>query len=79
MEAVNKVLVTTTNRAYRVAITVAASHASRAGIKGLFAGYEDVVAGPRFRRRAHVLEIEDLRPWMAQLSARAIQFVEGMR
>lgn len=79
VQAVDRVLNQSNNRSYRVAITVGASHASRAGIQRLFKGYGDVVPGSRFRRRAHVIRKDDLRVWLADIAQKAIEHVETLR
>ncbi|WDG17044.1 hypothetical protein [Microbacterium sp. Clip185] len=66
-------------RAYRVSITTKAHHARAERFNGLFDGFEETVPGKRRRRRANVLEIADLRPWMDDLCDRAIAVLEGQR
>ena len=79
VQAVDRVLNQTNNRSYRVAITVGSSHASKAGIQRLFKGFVDVVPGSRFRRRAHVIQKDDLRGWLADIAQDAIAHIEPLR
>lgn len=60
-------------RHYRVSVTAAATHRGAPGRRRLFSGYDTIAEGPLSRRRAEVLEISNLRPWMAQLADRAIR------
>jgi hypothetical protein len=78
LQAVNQVMMQTKNRSYRIAVTVGSAHASRAGIGRLFSGYEVIVPGQRYRRRAHVLEVPDLRFWMSGLADLAIEHVRRL-
>lgn len=78
VQAVNQVMMTKANRAYRISVTVGSTQGSRVGIARVFAGYDTVVPGPRFRRRAHVLEVEDLREWMSDLAEKAIEHLRAM-
>jgi len=64
---------------YRVAITIADAHVSAAGIKRLFKGYEDSVAGRPGRRLGHVLHVSDLRPWMQSIADLAILEIERIQ
>lgn len=66
------------NRSYRIAITVGAHHATDAGIKQLFKGYKTVVHGRRFRRRAHILEHEDIRAWLATIAEHALDHLRSI-
>lgn len=55
-------------RAYRVSVTIKASHNSHTGRERLFAGYENVARGRIVRRVANTFFVEDLRPWMDELA-----------
>jgi hypothetical protein len=59
-------------RRYRLSVTVGSSHATPAGRKRLFKGYDEVASGEVARRRAEILQVDQLRPWMATLAAKAI-------
>ena len=63
-------------RAYRVAVTVGRRHASEAGRKRLFNGYDDVVDGRVARRRAETIRLDELRDWMEVLAAKALHIIE---
>ncbi|MGB5862743.1 MAG: hypothetical protein WBG95_00420 [Sulfitobacter sp.] len=58
-------------RAYRVAVTVGAKHASAKGRKRLFKGYENKVIGDVERRRAETLVLEDVREWLEDIAEKA--------
>lgn len=77
-QAVNRVMPTLANRVYRVAVTVDPDRATQAGIKRLFKGYPEVASGGHYRRRAHVLELTNLREWMASVAAHGIEYLEGL-
>ena len=70
VQAVNRVMRSTTHRSYRVAVTVGSTQASVASIRTLFKGFADVVSGRRRRRHGHVLQVDDLRDWMSSLAAK---------
>ena len=59
-------------RRYRLSVTVTSTHASPTGRKRLFKGYDEVALGEVSRRRAEILELYQLRPWMAKLAAEAV-------
>ena len=59
-------------RRYRVSVTVGGSHATPAGRTRLFKGYDEVALGEVARRRAEILQIDQLRPWMGALAAKAV-------
>ena len=65
-------------RRYRVSITVGDSHATAAGRKRLFKGYDEIATGDVVRRRGEILLVGQLRPWMASLAAQAISFLTAM-
>ncbi|MDR3485085.1 MAG: hypothetical protein P4M05_09240 [Bradyrhizobium sp.] len=65
-------------RRYRVSITVGSTHATTAGLKRLFKGYDEVAAGDVTRRRGEVILLQRLRPWMASLAAHSISFLNAM-
>lgn len=77
--AVDRIMRKPRKRSYRVSVTTGEYHARAADFNGLFDGYEGVVKGARRRRHGHVLELEDLRPWMNALCDRAIQLLESRR
>jgi len=64
-------------RAYRVAVTGKPKHSKPKPQKKLFKGFEVVVPGQEGRRRAHVLSLAELRPWMSSLAEQALDFVEA--
>lgn len=64
-------------RAYRVAVTGKSKHSKAKHQSNLFKGFKDVVLGVEDRRRAHVLTLAELRPWMASLADQALVFVEA--
>jgi hypothetical protein len=59
-------------RRYRLSVTVEAKYTSPDGRKRLFKGYDEVAPGEVSRRRAEILQVDQLRPWMAALAAEAI-------
>lgn len=63
-------------RAYRVSTTVGATHATDAGRKRLFKGYDETISGEVSRRRAETLHLTDIRPWLAQISDKALGWIE---
>jgi len=64
-------------RAYRVAVTGKSKHSKPERQLKLFKGFEKVISGEEALRRAHVLTLTDLRPWMANLADQALAFVEA--
>ncbi|MEE4209747.1 MAG: hypothetical protein V2I43_10820 [Parvularcula sp.] len=64
-------------RAYRVAVTVGDSHATTAGRKRLFKGYEETVDGDVERRQAETLHLEDVREWISDLAAKATAVIDA--
>jgi hypothetical protein len=65
-------------RHYRVSITVGATHASPAGRKRLFDGYDQIAVGDVQRRRGEILLVHQLRPWMSSLATTAISTLNAM-
>jgi hypothetical protein len=65
-------------RRYRVSITVGATHASPAGRQRLFSGFDQVAGGDVLRRRGEILQLDNLRPWMAALAAASINALNTM-
>jgi hypothetical protein len=65
-------------RRYRVSVTVGATHATEAGRRKLFEGYDQVALGDVQRRRGEILHVEHLRPWMSSLANAAISFLKTM-
>lgn len=63
-------------RAYRVSTTVGATHATEAGRKRLFKGYDETISGDVSRRRAETLNLADIRPWLAEISDKALGWIE---
>jgi hypothetical protein len=59
-------------RRYRLSVTVGATHTSPVHRNQLFKGYDEIALGEVVRRRAEILPIDQLRPWMAELAAQAI-------
>lgn len=59
-------------RAYRVSVTGKDEHCTTDGLKKLFAGYEDKVSGNVTRRRAEVLQLDDIREWLNALADKAL-------
>jgi hypothetical protein len=58
-------------RRYRVSVTVGAGHATPAGRRSLFKGYETVAQGDDVERRSGcLLVVDDLRPWMEKFAKR---------
>lgn len=64
-------------RHYRVSITIGKTHAAPDGRKRLFDGYDKIAAGDIQRRRAEVLHIADLRPWMSSFASTAIASINA--
>lgn len=64
-------------RAYRVAVTVGDTHATTAGRKRLFKGYEETVDGDVERRQAETLYLEDVREWIGDLAAKAVAIIDA--
>lgn len=77
--AVDRIMRDPKGRAYRVSVTAGNHHAGHESLNGLFKGFETTVVGSRSRRYGNVLEVEDLRPWMSDLCARAIALLERAR
>lgn len=75
-QAVNRVMPTMANRVYRIAITIDPTLGNVGAIKRLFKGYSDIVTGRRYRRRAYVLEIDNMREWLATVADHAIEHLE---
>ena len=63
-------------RAYRVAVTVAANHTSLPAQKRLFKGYEKSVHGDISRRRVELMPLASLRPWMSALADKALTIID---
>lgn len=59
-------------RSYRVSVTGREEHCTTDGLKRLFEGYEDKVAGNVARRRAEVLRLDDIRKWLSGLANKAL-------
>ncbi len=64
-------------RQYRLSVTVGPAHRSDQRRRTLFRGYDTIAAGSVRRRHGEVFEIPNLRPWMAQLAARAITSIQA--
>jgi hypothetical protein len=64
-------------RRYRVSVTVGHTHADDDGRRRLFHEYDDTVQGILVRRRGETFLVPDLRPWMADLAAQAIQVIRA--
>ncbi len=64
-------------RAYRVAVTVGDTHATTAGRKQLFRGYEEIVDGDVERRQAETLHLKDVREWIGALAAKAVAVIDA--
>lgn len=62
-------------RAFRVAVTVNETHATEAGRRRLFKGFEGVVSGEVMRRRAETFLLDDIRAWIASIAAKAADIV----
>lgn len=77
LQAVNRVMRNVKHRSYRIAVTAGPRDSDAPGIRRLFKGYDAVVGGARFRRRAHVLTLDDTRQWMAEIADSAISIIEG--
>lgn len=77
--AVDRIMRDPGSRMYRVSITAGAYHARRNKLGNLFKGFEETVTGDRARRYANILELDDLRPWMSALCARAVDLLERQR
>lgn len=65
-------------RRYRICITVGNTHSTPAGRQRLFAGYDTVATGDLQRRRGEILNLPQLRPWMASLATRSIAILNAM-
>lgn len=65
-------------RSYRVSVTGNKEHCSPDGLKKLFKGYEDKVSGDLARRRAEVLELDDIRGWLSALADKALAKLDAM-
>lgn len=63
-------------RAYRISTTCGATHATEAGRKRLFRDYEETVLGDVSRRRAETLHLADIRLWLAEISDKALGWIE---
>jgi hypothetical protein len=59
-------------RSYRVSVTGTEEHCSTDGLKKLFKGYEKKVSGDLRRRRAEVLQLDDIRGWLNGLADMAL-------
>ena len=59
-------------RAYRVAVTVGEGHITKQAQVGLFRGYDQSVCGDVSRRRAEIMPLENLRPWLQGLADKAL-------
>ena len=58
-------------RAFRVAVTENEIHATEAGRRRLFEGFEGVVSGEVMCRRAETFLLDDIRAWIASIAAKA--------
>jgi hypothetical protein len=59
-------------RRYRVSITIENGHATEEGRAQLFADYDEVAPGDRWRRRGETFLVPNLRDWMATLAELAV-------
>lgn len=76
-DAVVAAILWTEKRAYRVAVTIDNQHGSSEGRKALYKGYESAVVGDVSRRRAEAFEVQNLRPWFDNLSAKATAIIDA--
>jgi hypothetical protein len=65
-------------RRYRISITVDETFATADGRKRLFKGYDEIATGNVLRRRSEILRLEQVRPWMASIAAKAISLLNTM-
>ena len=65
-------------RAYRVAVTVSTRDASASAQTRLFRGYSKSVRGDVLRRRAEIMPLTDLRPWMNTLANKALAAIDKL-
>jgi hypothetical protein len=63
---------------YRVCVTVGPTHGNPSGRLTLFHEYDAVAVGDRIRRRGETFEVANLRTWMAELAAKALEAVARM-
>lgn len=65
--------------AYRVSVTAPANRKRSSRRKALFRGYDSAVGGAHTRRRAEVLQLDDLRNWMDEFCDLTTSRLEAMR
>jgi hypothetical protein len=63
---------------YRVSVTVGPIHEDSDGRLRLFHDYDQMATGDLDRRLGGTFPVADLRPWMANLAAQAIERIQGM-
>ena len=76
-DAVVAAILWTEKRAYRVAVTIDDTHASKKGLKALYKGYEGAVSGEIDRRRAEAFPVQDLRPWFESIAVKATAIIDA--
>ena len=65
-------------REYRLSLTVGPAQRSEQRRRTLFGGYDAIAKGPVSRRHGEVFEVPNVRPWMAELAAKAIDSIRAM-
>ena len=79
IDAVQNDIAKTDYRKYRIGITRLDEHDDADGRIELYASYDKKVTGDSKRRRASSVNVGDVRPWMADLAAKVISYLNSKK